>query len=462
MSLRAPLVVVGDALLDRDVDGAVERLSPEGPIPVLDEEALVARPGGAALAAALAAGDGRPVVLVTALAQDEAAEELRRLLARAAVEVVDLGLDARTPEKIRLRCDGRVLLRLDRGGRSAAIAGSGEEAAAPLAEAAAVLVSDYGRGLADLEPLRRLLADTAVHTPLVWDPHPRGARPVGGARLVTPNHAEARRLAPGVEGEDRTAVAARARALQVEWEADAVAVTLGAGGALLVGDGAPPVLSPAPPTTGGDPCGAGDRFSSAVTGLLADGRLLADAVDRAVREASSFVAGGGAGSLGSRWRPAVPEAAEDDAEALVSRVRAQGGSVVMTGGCFDLLHAGHVRMLAAARRLGDCLVVCLNSDESVRRLKGGGRPVVGQEDREAVLLALESVDAVVVFDEDTPAAVLERFRPDVFAKGGDYALERLPEADVVARWGAEAVVLPYEEGRSTTRLLEEVLERGAR
>ena len=158
----------------------------------------------------------------------------------------------------------------------------------------------------------------------------------------------------------------------------------------------------------------------------------------------------------------MPEAAEDDAEALVSRVRAQGGSVVMTGGCFDLLHAGHVRMLAAARRLGDCLVVCLNSDESVRRLKGGGRPVVGQEDREAVLLALESVDAVVVFDEDTPAAVLERFRPDVFAKGGDYALERLPEADVVARWGAEAVVLPYEEGRSTTRLLEEVLERGAR
>ena len=126
-----------------------------------------------------------------------------------------------------------------------------------------------------------------------------------------------------------------------------------------------------------------------------------------------------------------------------------------TGGCFDLLHAGHVHMLRAARRLGDCLVVCLNSDASVRRLKGPGRPLTPLADRAGVLRALESVDAVVVFDEDTPEAALSRLRPHVFAKGGDYAGVELPEARALRAWGGEVVVLPYTEGRSTTRLIEQ-------
>ena len=141
---------------------------------------------------------------------------------------------------------------------------------------------------------------------------------------------------------------------------------------------------------------------------------------------------------------------------LVSaRVRAQGGRVVATGGCFDLLHAGHVRTLQAARALGDCLVVCLNSDASVRRLKGPGRPLVTQADRAAVLAALACVDAVVCFDEPTPEALLRRLRPDVFAKGGDYAERDLPERAVLAEWGGEVVALPHLTGRSTTRLVEE-------
>jgi rfaE bifunctional protein nucleotidyltransferase chain/domain len=135
--------------------------------------------------------------------------------------------------------------------------------------------------------------------------------------------------------------------------------------------------------------------------------------------------------------------------------------VVATGGCFDVLHAGHVRLLAEARSLGDCLVVCLNSDASVRRLKGPGRPRSSQSDRAAVLLALSSVDAVAVFDEDTPAEVLDRLRPDVWVKGGDYAGTELPEAGVLARWGGQAVVLPYLAGRSTTRLLQEVVPHDA-
>jgi rfaE bifunctional protein nucleotidyltransferase chain/domain len=137
-------------------------------------------------------------------------------------------------------------------------------------------------------------------------------------------------------------------------------------------------------------------------------------------------------------------------------VRARGGTIVATGGCFDLLHAGHVSMLQAARRLGDCLVVLLNSDESVRRLKGPDRPVQSTADRAEVLLALECVDAVHVFHEDTPITALELLRPHVFAKGGDYGAGRLPERAVVARWGGQAIVLPYLAGRSTSRLVQEM------
>jgi rfaE bifunctional protein nucleotidyltransferase chain/domain len=134
-------------------------------------------------------------------------------------------------------------------------------------------------------------------------------------------------------------------------------------------------------------------------------------------------------------------------------VRARGGVVVATGGCFDVLHAGHVRMLRAARELGDCLVVCLNSDASVRRLKGPERPVNRQADRVEVLRALGCVDEVVVFPEDTPERVLRDLRPDVWVKGGDYTAELLPETAVVRHWGGRTVVVPYHRGRSTTEIL---------
>jgi rfaE bifunctional protein nucleotidyltransferase chain/domain len=145
---------------------------------------------------------------------------------------------------------------------------------------------------------------------------------------------------------------------------------------------------------------------------------------------------------------------------VAQRTRAAGGRVVATGGCFDLLHAGHVSVLQAARRLGGCLIVLLNSDESVRRLKGPDRPLVEEADRAAVIGALECVDAVAIFDEGTPEAALRRLRPDIFAKGGDYAGIELPERAVLSEWNAEVVVLPYLEGRSTSRLVEEVMRGG--
>jgi rfaE bifunctional protein nucleotidyltransferase chain/domain len=408
------------------------------------------------------------VVLVTALGTDDAAGELRALLDRAGVGVVDLGLRGPTPQKLRVRCDGRSLLRLDTAGREPAPVGEATpEALAALLRAGAVLVADYGRGLAAGQRLRAALTRLPHRTPLVWDPHLRGPEPVPGITLGTPNAAEARRLAGAVvgpiTGEGLAAVTARARVLRERWAATGVSITLSERGALLVGGDGSPLVVPAPEVPALDSCGAGDRFASAAAGLLADGALPSEAVAGAVSAASAFVAGGGAGAVrvdGPIAERGVEPRPERTAAEAVAAARAAGGTVVATGGCFDLLHAGHVALLESARRLGDCLVVCLNSDASVRRLKGPGRPLTSEQDRAAVLRALGCVDAVVVFDEDTPEAALEWIRPDIWAKGGDYAVGDLPEAAVLDRWGGQAVILPYLEGRSTTALMREAARRG--
>jgi rfaE bifunctional protein nucleotidyltransferase chain/domain len=195
---------------------------------------------------------------------------------------------------------------------------------------------------------------------------------------------------------------------------------------------------------------------------LTRGAVLSEAVEAAVADASAWVAAGGA--EGFRTRRADTGSGADDSvgpadgdatagRELVARVRASGGTLVATGGCFDILHAGHVASLDAARRLGDALVVLVNSDESVRRLKGPGRPVVHAQDRVRVLQALSSVDAVAVFTEDDPRAALDQLRPDVWVKGGDYDTALMPEADLVRSWGGRVVLLPYVNGRSTTSIL---------
>ncbi|MER5479994.1 D-glycero-beta-D-manno-heptose 1-phosphate adenylyltransferase [Streptomyces sp. NPDC002734] len=488
--VSAPLVVVGDALLDRDLAGTADRLAPDAPVPVVADCVERLRPGGAALAAYLAAQDGRQVTLITGLGDDPAARRLRRLL-EPAVRVIALPVSGPLPEKTRLLAQHRPVARVDRGdGRTA---GATEEAREAIRRAHAVLVSDYGRGAA--EALRDTLAE---RPPEVWDPHPRGAAPVPGTRLVTPAEKEARGFTEGGTGEDLRTVSRGAAALVRAWQAAAVVVTLGARGALLsYGDN--PLLFPAPTAHAGDPCGAGDRFAATAAGLLADGALVEEAVAGAVAAATEFVAAGAAGAIGLDTADAVVEAAAPSADAggtagragpgtaqraagraadgagprarnrgprpaspagagsedpcaLAGKVRAAGGTVVAAGGCFDLLHAGHVGLLEEARRLGDCLVVCVNSDTSVRRRKGDGRPVNPLADRVRVLKALACVDAVAVFDEDTPEQLLARLRPDVWVKGGDYAGADLPEAALLEEWGGQAVLLPYLDGRSSTRL----------
>ncbi|GGU17498.1 D-glycero-beta-D-manno-heptose 1-phosphate adenylyltransferase [Lentzea flava] len=419
------LVVVGDALLDVDVEGTVSRLCPDAPAPVLDVSAEHPRAGGAALAATMAARDGVDVTLVSALSEDEAGERLRSLIEVPGV----FGRADSVPVKTRLRCGGTSLARMDRGGGSAPPQVTDDMLDVVLS-ADFVLASDYGRGLLRDERLRSVLA----RVPVVWDPHPRGPAPVPGVRLATPNLPEATAFS-GTADPDEAAAGLRA-----EWKARAVVVTLGGNGAVLHCGGMP-VAVPAPVVPVADPCGAGDRFAVTAAVRLARGAAPDDAVADAVAAAAEFLAHGGVSGM----RAPLPS--------TVDEVRRRGGTVVATGGCFDVLHPGHVRMLAAARALGDCLVVCLNSDLSVRRLKGEGRPVNGQNERIEVLRALESVDDVVVFGEDTPEAVLGRLRPDVWVKGGDYNADLLPEAAVVRRWGGRTVVVPYHRGHSTTEIL---------
>lgn len=450
MNDSRPLVVVGDILLDRDIRGDVDRLAPDAPVPVVDVTADLHRPGGAGLAALLAARTGRAVVLVTALGEDRASDRVRDAL-DGRVRLVELPLDGTLPEKTRVLAAGRPLVRIDRGGGE--VGPPTEAVRETLAGASAVLVADYGRGVAGA--VRPLLARAAHRVPLVWDPHPRGGPPVPGARLVTPNAAEASALCPG-DGDCLGAHARRGAELARRWEAATVAVTLGDRGALLtrpLTDA--PMLVPAPYTAVGDPCGAGDCFAALATVALADGALPEEAVQRAVTGAAAFVAAGGACDPALRRPAGSPDPADAPAGgafALARTVRARGGTVVATGGCFDLLHAGHVGLLDSARRIGDCLIVCVNSDDSLRRLKGPGRPLTPLEDRLRVLAALGSVDAVVAFDEDTPETLLRSLRPDVWVKGGDYTPDALPEAAVLRDWGGQAVVLPYLDGRSTTRL----------
>jgi D-beta-D-heptose 7-phosphate kinase/D-beta-D-heptose 1-phosphate adenosyltransferase len=467
---RPGIVVVGDSLLDCDVEGIAERLSPDAPVPVLEERTSTTRPGGAALTASLAARDGESVTLVTALGEDAAAEELRGLLVHVGVQIIRVTSGGPTPEKIRLLAGRQPLLRLDRGGAPTRVGRLPDGALRAISEAGIVVVSDYGRGMTGREELAETLRQR--RRPTLWDPHPRGNIPVAQATLVTPNLSELRSAFPGtIDGMhsivERTATARR------RWRAQSVVTTLGVDGAVLVDGDGPPLVVPARAAATGDPCGAGDRFITSVAALLLHGCLLSEAVTEAVDIAGRFVADGGARALSfSHPRPSragiaaaagsatldrpaeslpgaatTGEAGPPSAERLAASVHAGGRRLVVAGGCFDLLHAGHAALLESARRLGDCLIVALNSDASVRRLKGPGRPVVTQRDRAALLNALACVDAVAVFDDDTPDELLRRLQPSIFAKGGDYSARVLPEAAILEEWGGQAVVLPYLSGR---------------
>ena len=457
MSAPIRLLVVGDALLDRDVVGSVDRVCPDAPVPVVDVREVSERPGGAGLAALLATRPGVQVTLATGIGTDAAGDRLRALL--GAVDVHDVLSPATTIGKTRVRAQGQSLVRIDDAGHllggADALEALGRNDSGVVDEVAlerlvrscdAVLVADYGGPVTRHPAVRAVLHRVASRRPIVWDPHPRGEPPVPGVRVATPNHAEAQGFAS-----DRTSpLDVVGASLLRAWSAQAVVVTDGDRGAVVVDGDTDAVRTPAGECPDGvDTCGAGDRFAGAVALGLGRGLELVDAVRRASADVAAWLTAGGV----STCRPGGASAPGD--------VRASGGTVVATGGCFDVLHAGHVALLEAARGFGDQLVVLLNSDAGVRRLKGPGRPVNSVADRARLLEALRCVDAVVVFEDDDPSATLRRLQPDVWVKGGDYAAADLPEAPVVEAYGGRVEIVPLLDGRSTTTVLARADAAGA-
>jgi D-beta-D-heptose 7-phosphate kinase / D-beta-D-heptose 1-phosphate adenosyltransferase len=463
------IVVIGDAVLDRWMYGSANRLCREAPLPVVEVRAEEPAPGAAANTAANVANLGGNVVLISRVGADPAGEELRVVLRRRGVADDLVPSDTvTTPTKHRLVCDGNVVARYDRGRPSTPSPGLVRQLIAAVhdavTEADAVLVCDYGYRLIGPDLVAALSgACRARNIPLVVDAHDLRSWTDGSPTAVLPNATEAAQLLDLELGTTRAALLdAYGPPLLDRSGAEMVVVTLDKEGAVLHRRGCTPYRAYATPVPVGQTTGAGDTFAAAFTLSLASGAAPEVALN--VAQAAASVAVRSTGTTMCTKHDLVRELRGDGgpflaAEQLARNIdleRAKGRHIVFTNGCFDVLHRGHVAYLQQARQLGDTLVVAVNSDSSVSRLKGPGRPVNCVEDRVAVLSALSCVDYVTVFDEDTPVRLLELIRPDLYVKGGDYTASMLPETPVVERLGGRVRILDYVEERSTTALIDRI------
>ena len=472
---REPLVVViGDCILDRWTVGEAERVSREAPAPVVRVTETIAVPGGAANTAVNARALGARVRMVGLIGDDEAGDVLRQRLEAAGVDtsfLVEIP-GARTTTKSRVVGGDRVVVRVDELAATPT-AEHGERLARSVARAVrcadAAVVCDYGLGVRaeDVVPMLDRDRPGAV----VVDAHDLTRWAALHPDLVTPNAGETAALL-GTElgtGADRvgTVVAARADVL-ARSGARAAVVTLDRDGTVLLEPGSDQGLrTRATPASEQQASGAGDTFCAAATVALAVQAPLRDAVavaqaaaDVVVREAGTSVCSAAA-LLDSVTAPAATVVDHDELATAVEAARQAGRRVVFTNGCFDVVHRGHTTYLRQASELGDLLVVALNDDDSVRRLKGPERPINTAEDRAGVLAALACVDLVTVFATDTPIPLIERIRPDVYVKGGDYSPEMLSETEVVRAHGGEVVMVDYVAEHSTSAVVRRIRETAA-
>jgi len=475
------VLVLGDALLDDWQYGEPDRLCREAPVPVVSVGRTECAPGGAANTAVNVAALGAHPVLVAPVGDDAEGALLRRRLADVGVETYPVVVSGwRTPVKRRVVAGDQLVVRLDEGParelppRARRTLRALTEAAMALPPAAVVLC-DYGYGALDADLFGWLLERRDDLAMLAVDAHHLGRWAKLRPTVVTPSFAEALDLldpaaARGAAARDRAGVVEpRAADLLERTGAKTVAVTLDADGALVVSRDHEPVRTTARPAAASHAVGAGDAYLAALTLAMATGADPPAAARLAQAAATTAINGPGTCVCGrSDLLTTLAEKAYGparrvlDAEELVARLRAdraRGARVVFTNGCFDVLHAGHVGFLEQARALGDVLVVAVNSDASVRRLKGDDRPVNGQDDRTVVLAALSCVDYVTVFDESTPARLIEQVRPDVYVKGGDYRPELLAEAPLVRRLGGTVRILDYLPDRSTSAVIERIRSR---
>ncbi|MED5602745.1 MAG: bifunctional D-glycero-beta-D-manno-heptose-7-phosphate kinase/D-glycero-beta-D-manno-heptose 1-phosphate adenylyltransferase HldE [Pseudomonadota bacterium] len=462
---QARVLVAGDVMLDRYWHGPTGRISPEAPVPVVRVTELEDRPGGAANVALNMAALGARAELVGLTGQDEAAGILEQRLGAADV-LCDFQKVAGLPTITKLRVISRQqqLLRLDfeESFHDQDPAPFAEKVKARLAGCGALVLSDYAKGaLRDCPGLIALAREAGV--PVLVDPKGSDFSRYRGATLLTPNLAEFEAVVGPVP--DEKTLLEKGQALMAELDLGALLITRSEKGMTLLRAGQTELHLPAHAREVFDVTGAGDTVISTLAVSLAAGADLAEAVVLA-----NIAAGIVVGKLGTavvsapELRRAVHQAGgpgrgamtEEQLLIAIEDARAEGEKIVFTNGCFDIIHAGHVGYLDSARRLGDRLVLAVNSDDSIRRLKGPGRPINSLERRMAVLAALEAVDYVVAFDTDTPEPLLEKVRPDILVKGGDYSVDQVVGADIVKRHGGRVEVLDFVENISTTHIVQKI------
>ncbi len=456
------VVVAGDVMLDRYLFGATGRISPEAPVPVVHVQETDDRPGGAANVAVNLAALGAQTSLVGVVGRDPAASALAEILEDRGIHCAFATANDRpTITKTRVQSRGQQLIRLDEENAVAMPGDAMREALRDsLDDAGAVVLSDYGKGaLDDVAAMISLCRDANV--PVLVDPKGTDFSKYRGASLLTPNQAEFEAVAGDAASDDD--LVERARAMIDELELAALLVTRSEKGMLLVEAGNEPVFLSTQAREVFDVTGAGDTVIATLAGALASGQALASAAALAnvaaglvVRKigVATVTPGEISAALHQRGQGGRGLVDDDALLALVKEARGRNERIVMTNGCFDVLHAGHVAYLEEAKSLGDRLVVAVNDDASVTRLKGESRPINALEDRLLVLAGLAAVDWVVPFPEDTPARLIGKVLPDVLVKGGDYKPDEIVGARDVLDNGGEVRVLAFRDGHSSSRIID--------
>jgi D-beta-D-heptose 7-phosphate kinase/D-beta-D-heptose 1-phosphate adenosyltransferase len=461
------VLVAGDAMLDEYWFGDTARISPEAPVPVVRARSSEQRPGGAANVALNVAALGARSVLAAVVGKDERGEQLARALEHRGVrcELVR-SPDLPTIHKLRVLARSQQLLRID---AEQSLQSCAEEFGAKFANALpqvdAVVLSDYGKGT--LSRVAELIAQArAAKIPVLIDPKGTDFKRYRGAYALTPNRGEFEAVVGHCS--DEADLLRKGAALRAELDLDILLVTRGEQGMTLFEQDAEPLTLPTRAREVFDVTGAGDTVIALLGAGIAAGLTPADAAALANLGAGIVVGKIGVATVdrselqralhakgsGGRGLVELPEL-----EVLVAEAKARGERVVLTNGCFDILHAGHVSYLEEAKSCGDRLIVAVNDDDSVRRLKGATRPVNSLADRMAVLAGLAAVDWVVPFSEDTPAELIAKVLPDVLVKGGDYRVEQIAGGNTVLKNGGEVRVLGFKPGRSTSALIDALRRR---
>lgn len=467
------VLVLGEAMLDSYLHGNAERLSREAPVPIVALDGRIDAPGGGANTAVnIAALEGEPILL-SVVGDDGEGERLRGALERAGVATDGLVVtsDRSTLAKERVLASNQMLVRVDSGTTDALEADVEDAMIAKLVAAYetvdAVIVSDYDYGVVTPR-LVAVLGELEARDPrpLIVDARDLRRYRRLPVTAVKPNYGEAIRLLGeperrGTKARSAQIGAAGDRLLEITG-AQIAAVTVDADGVFVFERGTPPYRTYCRPRADAQATGGGDTFVATLALALATGATTPEAAELASTAAMVVVGKFGTASCSARdLEQALSVGGKrigdrDELAARVAYFRRQGLRLVFTNGCFDILHRGHIAYLNRAKALGDVLVVGVNADESVQRLKGPDRPINDLEDRLQVLEALSCIDLVVPFGEDTPEALLRIVRPDVFAKGGDYSRASLPEAPLVEDLGGSVQILPLVDGRSTTRIIARV------